>query len=212
MHKKRPKSKHTNQNFRHFCLTSSLVTFHCCYCVSSRPLLAAERRSRDPSLIDSMRAERASSTSRAATLPEQVRIKLTVVQWFRPTEPLSLSLSLSLRGCLSACLSVCMSYYLSVRFSVCSTIFVGRMYTFLSSDRITCIASAIVECGPIRSHCPFEWTPRRLNLHWRRLVKYIGGKTIYCGGMLSITDKYLGVSQLLGSTCPGCIPPKSTPM
>ena len=149
-----------------------------------------------------MRAERASSTSRAATLPEQVRIKLTVVQWFRPTEPLSLSLSLSLRGCLSACLSVCMSYYLSVRFSVCSTIFVGRMYTFLYSDRITCIASAIVECGPIRSHCPFEWTPRRLNLHWRRLVKYIRGKPIYCGGNAVNNCKILGHFSIIRGHVP----------
>src|SRR6218665_3236731 len=51
--------------------------------------------------------------------------------------------------------------------------------------------------------------------HWRRLVNNIGctGQTKILGGGQEMvkSDKCMGVSQLLGGTCPGWSP-KSTPM
>src|SRR6218665_214995 len=39
----------------------------------------------------------------------------------------------------------------------------------------------------------------------------LGGQTKILGEMVVKSDEYMGVSQLLKSTCPGCLP-KSTPM
>src|SRR6218665_2386725 len=48
--------------------------------------------------------------------------------------------------------------------------------------------------------------------HWRRLVKNIGWANQNIGREKVVKiDKCMGVSQLLGGTCPRC-PPKSTPM
>src|SRR6218665_2767255 len=48
--------------------------------------------------------------------------------------------------------------------------------------------------------------------HWRRLVKNIGWANQNIGGQKMVkSDKCMGISQLLGGTCPGC-PPKSVPM
>ena len=44
------------------------------------------------------------------------------------------------------------------------------------------------------------------------LSKILGGQTKILGGEKVVnSDKCMGVSQLLGGTCPGC-PPKSMPM
>src|SRR6218665_3035140 len=48
-----------------------------------------------------------------------------------------------------------------------------------------------------------SWRPH----HWRRLVKNIGWANQNIGGQKMVkSDKCMGDSQLLGSTCPGCPP------
>src|SRR6218665_2941277 len=54
------------------------------------------------------------------------------------------------------------------------------------------------------------WSKQNCRMHhWRRLVKNIGWANQNIGGQKVVkSDKCMGVSQLLGGTCPGC-PPKS---
>ena len=50
---------------------------------------------------------------------------------------------------------------------------------------------------------------RRLTVnfeHWRRLVRTIGRNQNIVEAKSGNTDESIGASQLLGSTCPGCLP------
>jgi len=72
----------------------------------------------------------------------------------------------------------------------------GRIY--VQNLRVTCRPFNHVTGGPL--------------VHWGRLVKKLGGKTKILGGQKVVkSEKCMGISLLLGGTCPGC-PPKSMPM
>jgi len=56
-------------------------------------------------------------------------------------------------------------------------------------------------------------TPRSmLDKHWRRLIKNIRAQTKILGKMVSITEEYMGISQLLRGHVLWLPLPKSTPM